>query len=83
MRETEQNILGMLRTLDQDDKADWKSQVNNMTHAYSCTRNETTGYAPYYLLFGRAPRLPLEIVFGIRQKDDKREVKKWAGQRGP
>ncbi len=30
-----------------------------------CTRNDTTGYSPYELMFGRQAKLPLDLVFGI------------------
>ncbi|XP_063076055.1 uncharacterized protein LOC134466088 [Engraulis encrasicolus] len=58
-------LLAMLRNLDNEAKADWKSSLDKVVHAYNVTRNESTGYAPYFLLFGRNPRLPIDSMFGI------------------
>jgi hypothetical protein len=55
--------LGMLGTLNPEQKRDWKSQVNTMTHAYNSTKHDTTGMTPYLLLFGREPLLPVDISF--------------------
>ena len=46
-------LLSMLRTLPDLKKRKWDESLNKMIHAYNCTRHEATGYAPYYLLFGR------------------------------
>ncbi|KAL0152983.1 hypothetical protein M9458_051712 [Cirrhinus mrigala] len=62
-------LLAMLRTLPETAKADWKTSLAKVVNAYNFTRNETTGFAPYYLLFGRTPRLPIDIMFGVPAKD--------------
>ena len=60
-------LLGMLGTLEPHQKANWKAYVAPMVHAYNCTRHESTGVAPYFLMFGRHPRLPIDLAFGIRK----------------
>lgn len=62
-------LLSMLRNLTREAKADWKSSLAKVVHAYNCTRSEATGYAPYYLLYGRNPRLPIDIMFCLTPSD--------------
>ena len=61
----------MLGTLTPEQKKDWKNHVSTMVHAYNCTRNVVTGFSPYYLLFGREPRLPVDVEFGLQRGSQK------------
>ena len=60
-------LYNMLGTLSDEEKSDWKSHLGCMTHAYNCTKHVSTTYSPYYLMFGRHPRLPIDVEFGLHK----------------
>ena len=35
-----------------------------LTHAYNCTKHESTGFSPFYVMFAGHPRLPVDILLG-------------------
>lgn len=59
-------LLSMLGTLEEKDKQHWRDFVKPLVHAYNCTRNDTTGYSPYELMFGRQPTLPVDLILGTK-----------------
>ena len=58
-------LISMLGTLEVEQKKDWKKYVAPLVHAYNCIKHESTGFSPYLLLFGREPKLPIDVAFGI------------------
>ncbi|KAE8287617.1 Retrovirus-related Pol polyprotein [Larimichthys crocea] len=63
----------MLGTLENQDKSHWKDFVKPLAHAYNCTRIEVTGFTPYELMFGRQPRLLVDLAFGLPVKEEQQK----------
>ena len=61
-------LLSMLGTLTDDQKSKWKQYVNPLVFAYNCTEHEVHGFSPFQLMFGRKPRLPVDLAFDINPK---------------
>ena len=62
-------LINMLGTLPEKPKSTWKEQVPTLVHAHNCTRNNTTGFSPYHLMFGCKPHLPIDLIFGTNLTD--------------
>ena len=58
----------MLVTLPSECKSDWKGSIGLLVHLYNCTHNSTTGFRPYLLMYGRQPKLPIDVTLGITPK---------------
>ncbi|KAL6472418.1 hypothetical protein MHYP_G00186060 [Metynnis hypsauchen] len=63
-------LLSMLGTLPSTQKRQWSQYVARLVHAYNSTKNDATGYSPYFLMYGREARLPVDISFGNSLKGD-------------
>ena len=58
-----QTIIRMIGKLEEDKKACWSEHLPELLLAYNATRSTVTGYSPYYLLFGRRSRIPVDYLF--------------------
>ena len=74
-------LLGMLRTLPEKAKSKWKDHLQKMVHAYNATVHRSTGFSPFFLMYGRDPILPVDLMFGnslLKQgKTHKKYVAEW------
>lgn len=64
-------LMNILGTLEPHLKPRWHEHLDAMTHAYNCTRHDSTGYTPYFLMFGRHPRLPVDLIFGLYSTNER------------
>ena len=60
-------LISMFKTLDPRNKPRWKEHVASLVHAYNCTQHESTRYSPFYLMFGRTPRLAIGVFLDTRR----------------
>ena len=58
-----QTIMRMIDKLEEDKKACWLEHLPELLLTYNATRSTVTGYSPYYLLFGRRLRIPVDYLF--------------------
>ena len=58
-----QMIIHMISKLEEDKKACWSEHLSELLLAYNVTHSAVTGHSPYYLLFCRRPRIPVDYLF--------------------
>ena len=58
-----QTLQHMIGKLDLEKRKKWLAHIGSIIIAYNSTRSLVTGYSPYYLMFGRRPRLPIDLLF--------------------
>ena len=63
-----QTLQHMIGKLDPEKRQKWPAHIRSIIITYNSTRSLVTGYSPYYLMFGRRPRLPIDLLFPTRRK---------------
>lgn len=54
----------MLATTVKDHPFDWEEALRKVCMAYNSSVHAATGFAPFYLMFGREARLPWDMIYG-------------------
>ena len=58
-------LLSMLSTCCQDHPFTWERQLPNMCMAYNTSIQCSTGFTPFYFMFGREACLPVDLMYGL------------------
>ena len=56
-------LLNMLATTVKDHQGSWEDHIRAVCLAYNISVQTTTGYSPFYLMYGRQARIPVDIMF--------------------
>lgn len=59
-----QTLLNLLGTLETDKKVSWTQYIGELVHVYNNTVHASTGFTPFFLMFGSHARLPVDLVMG-------------------
>ena len=59
----------LLVVLSHDKKRKWSKYIAEVCWTYNSTPHVATGFSPFYLMFGRTPKLPMDFVLGVREPE--------------
>ena len=62
-------VQNMLKALTEREKSSWKDHLPKLAFAYNSTVNKTTGFSPFFLMFGRQSTLPVDTMFGLGRNE--------------
>ena len=70
-------LFGLLRQLSEEKGHKWHLHLGSITAIYNSTPHSQSGYSPYLLMFGRDPRLPLDLWEEEYEKKGKSMEEDW------
>eukprot|EP00731_Ephydatia_muelleri_P025168 Em0017g251a len=60
-------LLDMLATTIDNHQADWQHHIRKLCLAYNSSIHSTTGFSPFFLMFGRQVKLPIDLMYGTNR----------------
>ena len=63
-------LLSMLSTTTKDHPFNWENQIRKVCMAYNTSVHASTGYTPFYLMFGRQASLPIDLMYGTGENNE-------------
>lgn len=62
-------LFGLIKSVNEQDRRKWPDLLPHLTFVYNATPHCSTGVAPYTLMFGREPLIPLDQILGRTDSD--------------
>ncbi len=63
-------MSGMLAKYIGEDQKDWEKYLKTCVWEYNVSIHSTTGESPYFMIYGKEPRLPIDFIFEKPKIDD-------------
>ena len=51
------------KVIDPDSQDDWDEHLDPILSAYRATRHESTGFSPFFMVYHKEPRLPVDVEY--------------------
>ena len=67
--ESKQTLIRMVGKLDHKRKSRWPDHISSICHTYNTTKSQVMGYSLHFLMFGRRPRLPIDLIFPMAHQE--------------
>ena len=61
----------LLRSLTPKQKRHWPDHLPEVVFMYNSTIHSSTGFTPFYLMLGRHPKLPIDLIMDLDSKQNK------------
>ena len=55
----------LLKSLPPEKKSKWPEYLSELVYCYNVAPQTSTGYSPFYLMFGREPHLKIDLLLGL------------------
>ena len=70
-------LRNLLRTLSPEKKALWPEHLPELVFEYNTTPHSSSGYTPFYLMFGREARLGPDMFLEVTEDQDVQTPENW------
>ena len=62
-------LEAMLSKVVAEHQKDWDEHLQTVLFAYRTAVHDSTGFTPFFVMFGRSPTLPVDVILGRTQQD--------------
>ena len=59
------SVTDMIKCYISTDQRDWSKFINFLAYSHNTARNDSTGQTPYFMLYNRNPRTPLDVAMNL------------------